>query len=182
MTAGTIPTNPPGGAQHERRPNRNRAAKITGEIEACNAAWRTGAIPEGGGYSVKIMSQLDAMGLFACSEVLEGAMDMADAFEVSIEKAEGARARLNAQLKEFRGEIKNDLAAISASGDRVRDEVRKIALAIESVVQKMSGRDVAAAVENMERLAAALAQIEKLSSTKLMFAVIDQKSQDSRNP
>lgn len=138
-----------------------------------------GAVGATGGeqsYHRPTIEEAEARGYVACTDVMEVAYDMSDAFEASIEKAAEGRARLNEELKSFRSTATNDIASIAAAGERIRGEVQKIARAMEAVSLQMNSREMLAAIENAERLARALSAIENLKSARITFAVIDQEA------
>jgi len=112
-------------------------------------------------------------GLARKANILTGAFDMTDAFDKAMDDAEEGRKRLNEQLKAFRSSIANDLSSIKASGEKVREESGKISQAFSSVMAQLNSTEMVTAIQNAERLAAALSSIEKLKSARITFAVID---------
>lgn len=138
-----------------------------------------GAVGATGGeqfYRRSVIDAADSRGYLACTNVMEVAYNMSDAFEASIEKAADGRARLNEELKDFRNTATNDVASIAAVGEKIRGEIQKIGRALDTVRLQMSSREMLSAIENAERLAAALAAIENLKSARITFAVIDQEA------
>lgn len=111
--------------------------------------------------------------LFGAAKVMQGALDMADAFDQALERATTGKEALIDALVGFRGQINNDLKSISSSGERVRDEVRKVSVSIQSAVTILTGADMEKALSNAERLVTALQAIQELKSTRLAFAVVD---------
>lgn len=137
-----------------------------------------GAIGPSGGETTYAMSPIveaEKRGYLACTNVMEVAYDMGDAFEASIEKAAEGRSRLNEELKGFRSTTANDVASIAAVGEKIRTEAQKVGRAFESVRTLLNSSEMAAAIQNAERLAAALTALEKLKSARITFAVIDQE-------
>lgn len=87
-----------------------------------------------------------------------------------------AQQQLMESLHAFRSTIKNDLSSISASGERIRDEARKISVGVDAAIKQMAGPEMRAAVENAERLVVALQSIHDLKSTRLAFAVMGEEA------
>jgi hypothetical protein len=130
----------------------------------------------------EVINNPKAVAANLCFHAAEVALVMEDAFEATIEKAEDAHERLKDVLSAFRSQAKNEMASVSALGDRVRSEVTKITRAAESAAALFGTKEVVTAVEMAERLAAALEQIERLKSTRMLFAIVDQKPPNEGEP
>jgi len=176
------------------RPNENHSALVCGVDGWSRAAVRVkGFNPEaflgaadlpitvpnrerGLVYKTSIINKAREKGIFACANVMEVALDMSDEFEASIEKADSARQKLIDSFKEFRGEVKNDISSITAAGDRVREESRKIHMALENVSKLMNSTEMIKGLENVERLVTALRAMQELQGTKIAFALMNQET------
>jgi hypothetical protein len=130
------------------------------------------------GIRMSAIKKVEENGTLACANAMEVALDMKDEFEASIEKAVDAKEKLTETLKDFRGQVKNDLVSIGAAGDRVREETRKIKLAVDNVIVSMNSPEMLAAIQNAERLAAALKIIDELKTARVAFAVISEGPPD----
>lgn len=85
-------------------------------------------------------------------------------------------------MSEFRGSIKNDLASLSATADRVQKETTKLAAAYKNAVATLTSEDMLRAIANAERLATALKAISDLQSHSITFAVLDKKPASTVSP
>lgn len=111
------------------------------------------------------------------TRVLAGAFDMADMFQEAADQAREAKKQLEETLTAFRGQIQNDLKSITAAGERVREESRKISAGIDVAVKQLTGPEMQTALSNAERLVAALEAIQNLKTTRLAFAVMGEQPQ-----
>jgi hypothetical protein len=79
--------------------------------------------------------------------------------------------KLDAAAKKFREVVKNDLTSMKASSDRVQTEVAQMGERYKHATQLLTSKEFEHALENAERMAAALKAISALSETKLSVAV-----------
>lgn len=104
---------------------------------------------------------------------------MMDDVSVEYEKANkvisDAQSMYNKTVSEFRSAVKNDLASIGASANKVQNEAVKIQVAYQNTAKTLTTPDMEKAIANAERLAAALGAISSLSSHNITFAVLDRK-------
>lgn len=77
------------------------------------------------------------------------------------------------RLSDFRSLVKNDVASLEASARKTAEAVTRMNKAYGDVIAQMNGQEMRQAVENAERLAAAMAALANLQSHKLTVAVID---------
>lgn len=103
--------------------------------------------------------------------------DVERAYESANEKIGSAQDAYLSTVKRFKGEIKNDLTAISAAADRVARENEKMRAAYEAAAKTLTSPDMERAIANAERLAAALRSISELQNHSITFAVLDRKPQ-----
>jgi hypothetical protein len=101
--------------------------------------------------------------------------DVEQAYEAATEQISKANEAYNKAIAGFRGTIKNDLASIAASGEKVTVEAGKIQRQCQAAVATMTSPEMLAAIQNAERLAQALKSISELQSHKITFAVLDSK-------
>jgi hypothetical protein len=167
--------------QHEeRRPNYARALKASGLEDSQRSFARAhdgllaGLPGLGETWNLKQVAGQVADGSQFRFWLMEGAYDMADAFNDSATEAVEGQKRLLAALRDFRGSIQNDLKSITAAGERVRDETRKIAAGLDAAIKQLSSPEMQIALSNAERLVAALQAIQDLKSTRLAFAVMGE--------
>ena len=102
--------------------------------------------------------------------------DVTKAYKDAAKMVEDAADIYNSAIGKFRSTIKNDLASISSSADRVTREHAKVSAAYQATAQMLISPDMAIAIDNAERLARALESIAALKSHSLTFAVLDKKT------
>ena len=92
--------------------------------------------------------------------------------------AKESAARVEQELKRtkenvmaFRENIKNDLASLKATSDRVQTETLKMSKEYKQAADLLTSPQFVQAIENAERLAVALQAIQNLNQTKINFAV-----------
>jgi len=105
--------------------------------------------------------------------------DVADAYEKATAIVDNANLVYNKTVNDFRSTIKNDLTSISASSDRVQKETVKLAAAYRSSISLLNSSEMITAIENAERLAAALLSISQVQPNKIAFAVIENRPQEA---
>ncbi len=101
------------------------------------------------------------------------AMEAKENLSEAINEAEDAQKRLRAMMLDFRSKTKNDLDSMGALGKQIRNEMGRIQEAMNTTIHLMTSAPMLEAIENAARLAAALDSIDKLSSTRVSFAIID---------
>lgn len=102
--------------------------------------------------------------------------EVVEAYESARKLIDDANAAYNKTVAGFRGTIKNDLASIASSAEKVQAEVGKMQRAYQAAVETLTSPSMASAIENAERLANALKAISELQSHSITFAVLDKKS------
>lgn len=79
------------------------------------------------------------------------------------------------RLKAFRSEVKNDLVSLDAAARKSTDAANRLQAAYGGVIAQLRSDDMAQAIANAERLAAAMAALSSLQSHKLTFSVAGQQ-------
>lgn len=165
-------------------PNESRASTMAGcdsDIRAASnhATARLGRTPGSGVafFASSLFETPEALARNALSKTINGALDMTDAFEETIKKATDGQKHLTESLSAFRGHIANDIRSISASGDRVREEIRKIDTAVQGALTRLNSPEMLTGLANAERLVTALQAIQDLKSTRLAFAVMGEQAE-----
>lgn len=102
--------------------------------------------------------------------------DVSRAYDDANEVIAKANEAFNATLQRFRSTIKNDMASISSSADRVTKEVAKMSQAYSNAINTMNSPEMERAIQNAERLASALSTISQIQSANISFTLLDQKS------
>lgn len=100
--------------------------------------------------------------------------DVTEAYKEAAETIEAAKKAYDAVMTSFRATIKNDLASIGASADRVQKEAAKQMHAYRGVIDLMSSENMLLAIQNAERLASALKAISELEQHKITFSVMEK--------
>lgn len=107
------------------------------------------------------------------------AMEAKENLSEAINEAEDAQKRLRAMMLDFRSKTKNDLDSMGALGKQIRKEMERIQEAMNTTIHLMTSAPMLEAIENAGRLAGALESIDKLSSTRVSFAIIDRPLPDT---
>ena len=101
--------------------------------------------------------------------------DIDTAYERANEQVSKAQEAYNKTITTFRSTIKNDLATIGASADKVRNLAAGLGRESTAAIEIMTSPEMIRALENAERLAAALKAISELQSHSITFAILDRK-------
>ena len=99
--------------------------------------------------------------------------DVSEAYEKANIVISNANTAYNKTVVDFRSTIKNDMTSISASADKVQKESVKLSAAYRASISLLNSPEMITAIENAERLAAALTAISQVQPNKIAFAVID---------
>ena len=100
--------------------------------------------------------------------------DVTEAYKKSNEVIEQAQKAYDTTLSKFRSTIKNDLASISSSADKVTKEVTKMGEQYQKAINTMNSPDMERAIINAERLAAALSAISTIQTANISFTLLDK--------
>lgn len=100
--------------------------------------------------------------------------DVEQAYKDAAETISDARKAYDNVIQSFRSAIKNDMASISASADRVQKEAAKQMQAYRGVIELMSSENMLLAIQNAERLAYALKAISELEQHRITFSVMEK--------
>lgn len=103
------------------------------------------------------------------------AMEMEVVADEATKRATEGLDRMHDAIKNFRANIKNDLTSMKAASDRVQSEVQQMEKRYKDATALLTSHEFEKAIENAERLAKALESIQKLTETKVSFAVFGQK-------
>lgn len=76
----------------------------------------------------------------------------------------------------FRSSIRNDITSMKSAADSMQDNVNKMAETYKRTAALLNSQEFLSAIENAERLAAALKAISELQSHSVTFAVLDRKT------
>ena len=77
------------------------------------------------------------------------------------------------KLDAFRSVAKNDMSSLEAAARKTTEAAHKLNSSYGEVIAQLNGLEMRQAIENAERLAAAMKAISELQSHRLTFAVID---------
>jgi hypothetical protein len=106
--------------------------------------------------------------------IVGGCMELEEIAKQAADKAESAVESLHKTLESFRGKVKNDVTSIKAAAERVQDETARMRKNYECATSILNSPEFVKAVENAERMAAALEAIARLQQTKIAFAVFGE--------
>lgn len=99
--------------------------------------------------------------------------DVEKAYQEATEVISNAEAMYQKALGGFRSQIRNDIASIAASAQKVVTEAGKMQAAYLATANTLTTPQITEAIANAERLATALKAISELSQTKVAFAVMN---------
>jgi predicted membrane chloride channel (bestrophin family) len=137
----------------------------------------TGKYKEGLGWHESEVSEWACK--YSWAESTEGAlMNLTETLEKQYIEAEKLWGNYKAKLDAFRGQVKNDVVSLNAQARQTTDAAHKMQIAFNSVIAELTSENMKEAIENAERLAAALAALNAVKPHKLMFATVDTKEAD----
>lgn len=106
-----------------------------------------------------------------------GLMAMEQKLREATDETEAAFKRFDEARQKFRSEIRNEVQSVEAAARKLSAESARVAAAIMAIRDVYTSADFVLAVANAERLAAALKALQDLDSSRLTFAVIDNKTE-----
>lgn len=98
-------------------------------------------------------------------------MEASIAATESTERAQASIENLKKMLVDFRGSIKNDMTSMKAASERVQTEVMQMRDKYKQAQDVLNSEEFMKAINNAERMAAALQAIQTLTETKISVAV-----------
>lgn len=101
-------------------------------------------------------------------------MNVLEQLEGNYEAAALLWERYKTRLVDFRSAVKNDVASLDAAAKRSTDATNKMVSAYGHVIEILNSTEMEKAVQNAERLAAAMQALANLQSHKLVLSVVDQ--------
>lgn len=134
-----------------------------------SAFMTTGRYRDGAAWDAKTLD--DHEELLTLSTIWRTSVEAEIAATESSDRAVNAITGLRKTVQSFKGEIKNDLSSMKAASDRVQSEVMQMGKAYKQAADLLITPEFKQAIENAERLAAALKAIQDLSATKVSVAV-----------
>lgn len=136
-----------------------------------NATQKTGQFKEGIGWKFDVIShpniQIRTFEFFFWKTTMELELVAKE----SATRVEQELKRTKENIMAFRENIKNDLASLKATSDRVQTETLKMSKEYKQAADLLTSPQFVQAIENAERLAVALQAIQNLNQTKINFAV-----------
>lgn len=115
---------------------------------------------------------------YSKSEKEQGIVQMSDvkeAYEQAARDIAGAKEAYDKSVAAFRSQVKNDLASIAAAAERVKVESQKMNASYRATIDALNSDDMKRAIDNAERIAAALTSISGVRGSSLTFAVLGSK-------
>lgn len=100
-------------------------------------------------------------------------MNVMEELRGNYDEAEKLWSAYEDKLKNFRSNIKNDVASLEASARKTTEAVQRMNKAYSDVVVQMNGPEMQQAIANAERLATAMTALAGLQSHMLTVTVID---------
>lgn len=102
-------------------------------------------------------------------------MELQEQAEMAAVKVARTQDAYHAALGDLRGKLQNDIASIKAISERIDREFQKLGAGMQFAIETMTSPEMMRAIDNAERIAAALKAINEIESAQLTFAVIDKK-------
>ena len=112
--------------------------------------------------------------------IIEEFMNAEDCLKNGAAKVDESKNIYLDSLKKLRGEIKNDVAVISASSAKSISEIEKLATSAQEFINKMTSAEMEKSILNAERMATALQAISQLSDNKITFAIMGNSKLTNR--
>jgi hypothetical protein len=130
------------------------------------------------GRDIWLVSDLDEIVAFGWSTKMSVLMPVTkEILDEQTEVVKEATERYKDAVVLFRASTKNDVSSAKAAASSVEESVIRMKKAYDSAVSRLTAPDFKEAIDNAERLAAALVAIEKLTETKVSFAVFGAKKE-----
>lgn len=108
------------------------------------------------------------------SNTEQALMNITEQLEGNYEAAASLWERYKARLTEFRSQVKNDVTSLDAAARKSTEATNKMVAAYGHVITTLTSDEMQRAVENAERLAAAMQLLSKLESHRLVLSVTEQ--------
>ena len=159
--------------------------KVVNELkEGFPAVVKTGRFREGLGLDANAMDAWLASG--AAHAVLlfkphneseigaESMTQITDAYEEAVTEISIAKDSYDKMLKEFRANIRNDLTSIAAAATKVKSETQSMNKAYLESIQTLTSVEMQTAINNAERLAAALTTLATINPQQFSFELLNK--------
>jgi hypothetical protein len=102
-------------------------------------------------------------------------MNVIDELKKNFDQVQSLWKGYETELKVFRSAAKNDVSSLEAAARKTSDAAVRINSSYASVMALLNSEEMAQAVSNAERLAAAMTALASLQSHKLVFSVTEQE-------
>lgn len=135
------------------------------------ATVKTPAHREGVGFRSDVLERDEVTECMTYFSQWKTSMEASIAATESSVRARASIDELRKTITEFRGAIKNDISSMKAASERVQNEVLQMQDKYRKAQDILTTPDFMKAIENAERMAAALEAIQKLTETKVSVAV-----------
>lgn len=131
----------------------------------------TSKFREGIGFDSKVFETDHSELVMVSYSQWKTSMEASIAATESTVRAQASIDKLKATLVDFRGSIKNDLTSMKAASERVQNEVMQMQEKYKQAQAMLTTPEFMQAIQNAERMAAALKAIQELTETKVSVAV-----------
>lgn len=101
-------------------------------------------------------------------------MNIIEELKGNYEAAQALWAQYEDKLKAFRSSVKNDVTSLEAAARKTTESVHRMNAAYGHVIEQLNSAEMMQAVENAERLAAAMQALANLQTHKLVLSVVEQ--------
>jgi len=122
------------------------------------------------------------LGQFTLAE--DSFMNVAENLQVNYEAASALWKKYEGELSSFRSRVKNDVVSLEASARKTTEAVHRMSTQYQQIILQLNSPEMMQAVQNAERLAAAVSALSALQSHHMQFEVIERhgNGSDARNP
>ena len=100
-------------------------------------------------------------------------MNVVEELRANYDEAAALWKTYEERLTQFRSQCKNDVVSLEAAARKTEDAALRMNRAYTGMFEQLNGVDMMKAIENAERLAAALKALSELQAHRLTFAVLD---------
>lgn len=155
-------------------------AEIDKRVRKANTAYLPSPVAKiDGGHDGWLLGEVDASIPSIWSTEMTMMLPVTkELLDAQTEEVKEATERYKNAVVSFRSAAKNDVSSAKATAGAIEESVIRMKRAYDSAVSRLTAPDFVEAINNAERLAAALVAIERLTETKVSFAVFGSERKE----
>jgi len=157
---------------------REHSGPVVKEFPRLPMPVRTGATREGLAYS-KADIDIWVIAYAWAFDTERIFMNVEESLRNNYESASALWETYKEKLDTFRNCARNDMTSLEAAARKTKEAAHRMVDAYASVFAQLNGADMERAIQNAERLAAALKSISEARSHQLVFSVADGAAKNS---